>query len=111
MAEEIKMSEVVEEIKGASEDELKEVIEKWFEDTRTQGMKIGAQLIAAAVYGAIQKNLKNGLNSSHRDYERAIKRVVEIVSVQLTQDDYEVEEITEEEANDGTAGARRNTQS
>lgn len=100
MAEEIKMSEVVEEIKGASEDELKEVIEKWFEDTRTQGMKIGAQFIAAAVYGAIQKNLKNGLNSSHRDYERAIKRIIEIVSVQLTQQN---DLTTEETTDDGTA--------
>lgn len=102
MAEEVKMSDVVEEIKGASEEELKAVIEKWFESTRADGMKIGAQFIAAAVYGAIQKNLKNGLNSSHRDYERAIKRVLEIVSVQLKQEetqqnDSESEESPEEE--------------
>ena len=102
MAEEIKMSEVIDEIKGADEEELRKVIEKWFEDTRTQGMRIGAQFIAAAVYGAIEKNLKNGLESSHRDYQRAIKRIIEIVSVQLKQqetqqNDLEVEESPEEE--------------
>lgn len=104
MAEETKMSEVVNEIKGASEDELKKVIEEHFEAVRTQGMKIGAQFISAAVYGAIEKNLKKGSNSSLRDYQRAIKRIIEIVSVQLTQqNDYETEEVTEEDVNDGTA--------
>ena len=106
MAEEIKMSEVVNEVKGASEDELKKVIEEHFEAVRTQGMKIGAQFIAAAVMGAIDKNLKNGMNSSHRDFERAIKRVIEIVSVQLKQEETQQndsKEVSEEETNDGTA--------
>jgi hypothetical protein len=85
MTEETKMSEVINEVKNASEGELREVIEKWFESTRTAGMKVGATYIAAAVYGAIEKNLKKGSQSSLRDYQRAIKRVVEIVSVQLTQ--------------------------
>lgn len=102
MAEEIKMSEVVEEIKGASEDELKALIEQHFEAVRTQGMKIGAQFISAAVYGVLEKNLKNGWNSSHRDYERALKRIYEIVSVQLIQEetqqnDLETEEVGEAE--------------
>lgn len=43
--EETKMSEVVAEVKNASEDELKKVIEEHFEAVRTQGMKIGAQFI------------------------------------------------------------------
>ena len=106
MAEEIKMSEVVNEVKGASEDELKKVIEEHFEAVRTQGMKIGAQFIAAAVMGAIDKNLKNGMNSSHRDFERAIKRVIEIVSVPLKQKETQQndsKEVSEEETNDGTA--------
>lgn len=98
--EETKMSEVVEEIKGASEEELKKIIEEHFEVVRTQGMKIGAGYISAAVYGAIEKNLKKGSQSSLRDYQRAIKRVLEIVSVQLTQqNDLEIEEAN----NDGTA--------
>ena len=79
------MSDVVSEVKGATEDELKEVIEQHFERVRTQGMKLGAQFISAAVAGAIDKNLKNGYQSSLRDYQRAIKRVLEIVSVQLKQ--------------------------
>lgn len=108
MAEETKMSEVIDEIKNATEDELREVIEKWFDSTRTSGMKIGATYIAVAVYGAIEKNLKKGSQSSLRDYQRAIKRIMEIVSVQLTQqndsivaDSNEVtNEVTEEVTND-----------
>jgi anti-anti-sigma regulatory factor len=106
MAENTNMSKVIEEIKGASEEELKEVIEQWFEQTRTQGMKIGAQFISASIYGAIEKNLKKGSQSSLRDYQRAIKRVVEIVSVQLTQ-----QNDLEENSNDGTAESNDNTNS
>lgn len=103
MEEKTNMSEVVSEIKGASEEELREVIEKWLDSTRTSGMRIGAQFISAVVYGAIENNLKNGSQSSLRDYQRAIKRVIEIVSVQLKQqeaqqNDLKVEEVT----NDGT---------
>ena len=101
MAEEV-VSKAMDEIKNASEDELKKVIEQHFEAVRTQGMKIGAQFMAAAVYGAIEKNLKKGSQSSLRDYQRAIKRVVEIVSVQLTQQN-DSNEVMEEDANDGTA--------
>lgn len=105
MEEKTNMSEVVSEIKGASEEQLREVIEKWFESTRTQGMRIGAQFISAAVYGAIEKNLKKGSQSSLRDYQRAIKRIIEIVSVQLKQQETQqndLEEVTEEVIDDGT---------
>lgn len=97
------MSEVIEEVRNASDEELKKVIEEHFEAVRVQGMKLGAQFIAAAVMGAIDKNLKNGMNSSHRDFERAIKRVVEIVSVQLKQEETiqnDLEEVAEEVSND-----------
>jgi hypothetical protein len=100
--EETKITEAVSEIKGASEEEIKAVIEKWFESTRTAGMKIGATYLAAAVYGVIEKNLKKNSKPSLRDYQRAVKRIVEIVSVQLTQQN-DSEEVTEEEVNDGTA--------
>ena len=114
MAEEV-VSKAMDEIKNASEEEFKKVIENWFEQTRTQGMKIGAQFISAAVYGAIEKNLTKGANSSLRDYQRAIKRIVEIVSVQLTQQNdsmaTESNELTEEEINDGTAEQIDNTNS
>ena len=93
MEENKNMSAIIEEIKNADEENLQNVIEDWFEKTRTSGMKIGASFIAAAVYGAIDKNLKNGSKSSLRDYQRAIKRVVDIISVQLNteQNDFEGE--------------------
>ena len=100
--EETKMLDVVAEIRGASEEELREVIEKWFESTRTQGMKIGANFISIAVYDAIEKNLKKGSQSSLRDYQRAIKRIIEIVSVQLKQQKT-VQNDLEEVVDDGTA--------
>ena len=104
MEENVKMSQVVDEIKNASEEELKEVIERWFEQTRTQGMKLGASFISVAVYDAIEKNLKNGQNSSLRDYQRAIKRIVEIVSVQLKQQETVQNDLESEEVvDDGTA--------
>lgn len=93
--EETNMKEVVEEIKEASEEDLKKVIEQWFESTRTAGMRIGAQFISAAVYGAIEKNLTKGKNSSLRDYQRAIKRIVEIVSVQLKQEQTQQNDLEE----------------
>lgn len=102
--EEVNMSEVAKEVKNASEDELKKVIEQHFEQVRTQGMKIGAGYISAAVYGAIEKNLKKGSQSSLRDYQRAIKRIMEIVSVQLKQQETQQNDLTtEENTNDGTA--------
>jgi hypothetical protein len=105
MEEKTNMSDVIDEIKNADEENLKNVIEDWFERTRTDGMKIGAYFVSAAVAGAIDKNLKDGMNSSHRDFERAIKRVLEIVSVQLKQKETaqnDLGEATEEVANDGT---------
>lgn len=101
--EEVNMSAVMDEIKNANEDELRKVIEDWFEKTRTDGLKIGAQFISAAIYGAIEKNLKKGANSSLRDYQRAVKRIIEIVSVQLKQDETQQNDLTTEEVvDDGT---------
>ena len=106
MAEENVVSKAMDEIKNANEEELKKVIEEHFEAVRTQGMKIGATYIAAAVYGAIEKNLKRRSNSSLRDYQRAIKRIIEIVSVQLKQEETiqnDLNKVVEEEIDDGTA--------
>lgn len=101
MEENKNVSEAISEIRNATEEELRELIEKWFERTRTDGMKIGAYFVSAAVAGAIDKNLKDGMKSSHRDFERAIKRVMEIVSVQLKQDEtVQNDSATEEVAND-----------
>ena len=100
--EETKMSDVISEVRAASEEELRKVIEKWFESTRTQGMRIGAQFVSAAIAGAIKQNLKNGSQSSHRDFQRAIKRIEEIISVQLKQQVTQQND-SEEVVDDGTA--------
>lgn len=83
MAEE-NIKEVIEEIKGADEETLRSTVEKWFESTRTQGLKIGAQYISAAIFGVIQKHLKKKAKPSLRDYQRAVDEILNIVSVQLT---------------------------
>lgn len=91
------INEAIAELKEADEAKLKEVIEKWFEKTRTDGLKIGAKYISAAVAGAIQKHLKKGKDASLRDYKRMTDDIMKIVSVQLTQQN------DLENCNDGTA--------
>ena len=109
MAEETNMKEVVEEVKNATEEELKEVIKKWFESTRTQGLKMGAQYISAVIFDVIQKHIKkkNGSKASLRDYQRCVDEIINIISVQLTNqnssEETEINEATEEVNNDGTA--------
>ena len=103
MEENTNVMKAIEEIKGADEEQLKKVIEQWFDKTRMDGLRIGAQMISAVVYDAINKNLKQGMNSSHRDFERAIKRIIEVVSVQLKQEETVQNDLVEEDVNDGTA--------
>ena len=95
MTENTNMSEVIEEIKGASEEELKKVIKVWLERTRTDGLKIGARFIAAAVMGKIQKHLDKPGKISLRDYERCIADIKKMLVVQLTE-----QNDSEEVAND-----------
>ena len=102
MTEEINMTDVVDEVKNASEDELKKVIEEHFEAVRTQGMKIGATYIAAAVMGKFKKHLEKPGKTSLRDYERCVADIKKMLAVQLTQQN-DSKEVTEEELNDGTA--------
>ena len=98
MEENKMVNDAVAELKGADETKLKEVISKWFEQTRTDGLKIGARFISAAVAGAIQKHLKKGKDASRRDYERCVDDILKIISVQLNtqQNDSEADD-------DGTA--------
>ena len=92
MDEETNVSQAIAEIKNANEEELRKVIERWFEATRTDGLKIGAQLISAAVYAAIQKNLNKEGKITMNDYKRVIKEITKIIQVQLTkQNDLEKE--------------------
>ncbi len=103
MAENTNMSEVIEEVRGASEEELREVIEQHFDAVRTQGMKIGATYISAAVMGKFKKHLEKPGKTSLRDYERCVADIKDMLAVQLTQqnDSVEAEEReTEEMTND-----------
>ena len=99
MAEETKMSEVLDEVKNANEEELKKVIEEHFEAVRTQGMKIGATYIAAAVMGKFKKHLEKPGKTSLRDYERCVIDIKKMLAVQLTQQN-DSEDATEETPND-----------
>lgn len=101
MEENKNMSAVVEEIKNADEENLKKVIEGWFERTRTDGLKIGAQFIAAAVMGKIKKHLDKPGKLSLRDYERCIADIKKVLLVQLTeQNDLTENDASEEKSND-----------
>ena len=112
MAEEANMKEVIEEIKNADEDELKKVIEQWFETTRTSGMKLGAKMISAAIFQTIKKHLKKKAKPSLRDYQRAIDEIAQIIAIQFTeQDDSEENEVVEENENDGTTESNDNANS
>lgn len=105
MEKEINMSEVVDEIKNANEDELRKRIEEWYEKIHTQSMKIGASYISAAIYGVIKKHTIKKEKASLRDYKRMTDDIIKIISVQLKtqQNDSEEVEVVEENSNDGTA--------
>ena len=103
MEENKNVSQAVEELKGKDEEQIKNVIERWFEKTRMDGLRLGAQMISVVIDDAIRKNLKDGMNSSHRDFKRAINKIYEIISVQLKQHETvqnDLAETTEETSND-----------
>lgn len=108
--EKVNISEAISEVKNASEDDLCKVIEKWFESTRTQGMKLGASYISAAVYSTIQKHLKKGTQSSLRDYKRAVDDIIKIVSVQLAQQNTQQNYLKDNEDNNSEYNKEENVQ-
>lgn len=108
--EEKNISKVAEEIKEATDEELKKKIEEWYERIHTQSMKLGAKYIAAGVFGAIQANLRKA-KPSLRDYERCIKDIRKIIAVQLTQQKDSEENIMEENTDDRTTESNDNTNS
>jgi hypothetical protein len=114
MTKDNNMSKVISEIKSATEEDIKEIIEGWFERTRTDGMKLGAKFIATGVFSAIQKNL-NKAKPSLRDYERCVKDIRKIIDVQLTKQNdsnkAKANEVMEEKVDDGTANQDDNTHS
>lgn len=102
MSEEVKVSEAISEIKNASEEELKAIIEQWYEKTRTDGLKIGAKMISAATYGIIKNHLIKAQKPSLRDYKRCVDEILKLISVQLS-NETEENELVEEHTDDGTA--------
>lgn len=101
MEENKNVSEAISEIKNATEEDLRETIEKWFEHTHTDGMKIGARFIAAAVMGKFQKHLDKPGKISLRDYERCFADIKKMLLIQLTeQNDSTENNASEETIND-----------
>ena len=96
---EVNIKEAVKEIKESDEESLQKVIEDWFEKTRNQSIKIGAQYISAAIFGVIQKNIVKKAKPSLRDYKRMTEEIIKIISVQLKQ---ETTEQNDSEANKNT---------
>ena len=104
--EENLITSAVEEIIGANEEQLKKVIEDWYEQIRTQGMKIGAQFIASGVLGIINKHTKKAGKVSLRDYERCVAELLKMISVQL-----KTQQNDSEEQDDGTTESVSDTNS
>ena len=101
MADEVNLSEVANEIENKSDEELKKTIEQWYERTRTQGIKLGAQMISAAIAGVIEKSLNKKQNPSLRDYKRMTDSIIKIISVQIKQMSTEQNNLETTENNDG----------
>ena len=102
---EVNIKEAVKEIKESDEESLQKVIEDWFERTRTQGLKLGAQYVSAAIFGVISKHIIKKAKPSLRDYKRCIDEIIKIVSVQLKQqnteqNDSEVDTVKEDNTNE-----------
>lgn len=77
---------VVDEIKDIKDDELLEkTIKDWYEKTRTQGMRLGAQMICVAGEDILKKHLTKKSKPSLRDYERATAELIKLFSVPLKQ--------------------------
>ncbi len=93
MENNLNMTDVVAEVKNANEDELRAVIEKWFEATRTQGLKLGASYISAAIMGAMQKHLHKESKVTLRDYRRCIDDISKIIAVPLKKQEEVKEEV------------------
>ena len=89
MEDNINMTEVIAEVKNSTEDELTEVIQKWFESVRTMGMKVGATYISAAIAGTLKKHLQKEGKVTLRDYKRAVEEITKIISVQLKSEQQE----------------------
>ena len=97
---EANIKEAVEEIREANEEELQKIIKDWFERTHTDGLKLGASYISAAIYGVIKQHTKKPGKISLNDYKRMTAEIIKIITVQLTEQNGSDESIVEETSND-----------
>lgn len=93
MTEEKNIAKAVEEVKAASEEDLKKVIEDWFEKTHLQGLKTGASFISAAVYEEIRKHTNKAAKVTLRDYQRMTTGILNIVTKQLVTEQNDLKEV------------------
>ena len=93
------IKKAVEEIKSSDEEKLQKVIEDWFSRTRTDGMRIGAQYISAAIFGTIQKHIVKKEKPSLRDFKRCIDEIVKIIHVQFTEQNDSAELVEDDDVN------------
>lgn len=77
------IDKIVDEVKDATEENLRNVIERHFNDIKTSSMKIGAQYICLGVFDAIKRNTGKGKKPSLRDYERCVTEITKIISVPI----------------------------
>ena len=81
------VQEAMKEVRAANDEELRQVIEEWYRKTRTDGMRLGAQYMCAAVYGAIQKHVLKAEKPSLRDYKRMTDDILKVISVPMKKQD------------------------
>ena len=103
MADETKVTQAVSELRNADEGKLKEVINAWFEQTRTDGMKLGASMISYAVNAIIQKHIGKAGKPTFRAYERMTKEINKLIAVHL-KEEFEDEPESETEQNNSDEG-------
>ena len=72
------------DIKTAEDENiLEKTIQDWYDRTRTQGMRLGAQMICVAGEDILKKHLIKKTKPSLRDYERATAELAKLFSVPL----------------------------
>ena len=101
MADEVNLSEVANEIKNKSDEELKKTIEQWYEKTRIQGLKLGARMICAAGTDILTKHIEKKNKPSLRDYKRATEELIHLFSIPIKQAETEQNNLETMENNNG----------
>lgn len=103
MADNEKVAQAMAELRNSDEEKLRSVIELWFEQTRTDGLKLGASMISYAVNAIIQKHIGKAAKPTFRDYERMTKEINKLIAVQL-KEEFEDEPEPETEQNNSNEG-------